>query len=151
MPGVEDFLIGEHPRTLDERYRVSIPSEFADLLTAESTDCILAKERPGCLSLWSALTGRPGWMKAWNWSSKKFAREGFKKDRRGAIARPSALDQAPNSAIGRTRTVANTRGFSRVPRRGAKRRNIDYRSGSVHRNLAVCRMDQISGNKDAQV
>ena len=54
MPGVEDFLLGEHPRTLDERWRVSIPSEFADLLTAESTDCILAKERPGCLSLWSA-------------------------------------------------------------------------------------------------
>ena len=54
MPGVEEFLLGEHPRTLDERYRVSIPSEFADLLTADSTDCILAKERPGCLSLWSA-------------------------------------------------------------------------------------------------
>jgi MraZ protein len=54
MPGVEDFLLGEHPRTLDERWRVSIPSEFADLLTAESADCILAKERPGCLSLWSA-------------------------------------------------------------------------------------------------
>ncbi len=54
MPAVEDFLLGEHPRTLDERWRVSIPSEFADLLTAESTDCILAKERPGCLSLWSA-------------------------------------------------------------------------------------------------
>jgi MraZ protein len=54
MPGVEDFLLGEHPRTLDERWRVSIPSEFADLLCAESADCILAKERPGCLSLWSA-------------------------------------------------------------------------------------------------
>jgi MraZ protein len=54
MPAVEDFLLGEHPRTLDERWRVSIPSEFADLLCAESTDCILAKERPGCLSLWSA-------------------------------------------------------------------------------------------------
>jgi MraZ protein len=54
MPGVEDFLLGEYPRTLDERWRISIPSEFADLLTAESTDCILAKERPGCLSLWSA-------------------------------------------------------------------------------------------------
>jgi MraZ protein len=54
MPAVEDFLLGEHPRTLDERWRVSIPSEFADLLSAESTDCILAKERPGCLSLWSA-------------------------------------------------------------------------------------------------
>jgi MraZ protein len=54
MPGTEEFLLGEHPRTLDERYRVSIPSEFADLLTAQSPDCILAKERPGCLSLWSA-------------------------------------------------------------------------------------------------
>ena len=54
MPAVEEFLLGEHPRTLDERWRVSIPSEFADLLTAESADCILAKERPGCLSLWSA-------------------------------------------------------------------------------------------------
>lgn len=54
MPGVEDFLLGEHPRTLDERWRVSIPSEFSDLLTVESPDCILAKERPGCLSLWSA-------------------------------------------------------------------------------------------------
>ena len=54
MPGVEEFLLGEHPRTLDERWRISIPSEFADLLTAESADCILAKERPGCLSLWSA-------------------------------------------------------------------------------------------------
>jgi MraZ protein len=55
MPGTEEFLLGEYPRTLDERWRVSIPSELADLLTAESPDCILAKERPGCLSLWSAL------------------------------------------------------------------------------------------------
>jgi MraZ protein len=55
MPGVEEFLIGEHPRTLDERYRASIPSEFADCLTAESADCILAKERPGWLSLWNAV------------------------------------------------------------------------------------------------
>ncbi|HEY4759273.1 MAG TPA: division/cell wall cluster transcriptional repressor MraZ [Thermoguttaceae bacterium] len=54
MAGPGEFLLGEFPRTLDERYRVSIPSELADLLTAESTDCILAKERPGCLSLWSA-------------------------------------------------------------------------------------------------
>jgi MraZ protein len=56
MPETDEFLLGEHPRTLDERYRVSIPSEFADLLTAQSSDCILAKERPGCLSLWSAPT-----------------------------------------------------------------------------------------------
>jgi MraZ protein len=39
---------------LDDRYRLSVPSELADPLTAEGNDCILAKERPGCLSLWSA-------------------------------------------------------------------------------------------------
>jgi MraZ protein len=53
MPDIEEFLLGEYPRTLDERYRISIPGEFSDLLTAQSSDCILAKERPGCLSLWS--------------------------------------------------------------------------------------------------
>ena len=51
MPAAEEFLLGEHPRTLDERWRVSIPGEFADVLSAGSADCILAKERPGCLSL----------------------------------------------------------------------------------------------------
>ena len=54
MPSTQEFLLGEFERTLDERYRLSIPSELGDLLTAESSDCILAKERPGCLSLWSA-------------------------------------------------------------------------------------------------
>lgn len=49
-----DFLLGEFERTLDERFRVSIPTELAEPLTAESADCILAKERPGCLSLWPA-------------------------------------------------------------------------------------------------
>ena len=72
------LLLGEHRRTLDERYRVSIPAAFADPLQADSQqadsqqadsqqadsqqadsqqaeagDCILAKERPGALSLWS--------------------------------------------------------------------------------------------------
>jgi MraZ protein len=50
----EELLLGEYPRTLDERFRISIPTEFADPLSAKSNDCILAKERPGCLSLWSA-------------------------------------------------------------------------------------------------
>lgn len=51
------FILGEHHRTLDERYRLAIPSEMAELLVGLSPDCILAKERLGCLSLWSA----PGW------------------------------------------------------------------------------------------
>jgi MraZ protein len=50
----QEFLLGEFERTLDERYRLSIPSELGDPLVAESAECILAKERPGCLSLWSA-------------------------------------------------------------------------------------------------
>ena len=54
MPVNSEFLLGEFERTLDERFRVSIPAELAELLTVGSTDCILAKERPGCLSLWSA-------------------------------------------------------------------------------------------------
>ena len=54
MPSVQEFLLGEFQRTLDERYRLSIPNELGDALVAESADCILAKERPGCLSLWSA-------------------------------------------------------------------------------------------------
>jgi MraZ protein len=54
MPGVQEFLLGEFLRTVDDRFRLSIPNELGDALVAESTDCILAKERPGCLSLWSA-------------------------------------------------------------------------------------------------
>ncbi|MDO4425528.1 MAG: division/cell wall cluster transcriptional repressor MraZ [Planctomycetia bacterium] len=51
-----DFILGEHQRTLDERYRVSIPMEMCDALThsIEGQECILTKERPGCLSLWNA-------------------------------------------------------------------------------------------------
>ena len=52
MTGSQEFLLGEYQRTLDDRYRLSIPNELGDALTAESTDCILAKERPGCISLW---------------------------------------------------------------------------------------------------
>ncbi len=54
MPGPPAFILGEFQRTLDDRYRLSLPSELGDVLCAESLDCILAKERPGCLSLWSA-------------------------------------------------------------------------------------------------
>ena len=53
MSQSSELILGEAQRTLDERFRLSLPSEMADGLTAE---CILAKERPGCLSLWSAQT-----------------------------------------------------------------------------------------------
>lgn len=47
-----DLLLGEFRRTLDERSRLSIPLELAQRLTSTSTRCVLAKERPGALSLW---------------------------------------------------------------------------------------------------
>lgn len=54
-----DLLIGEFVRTLDERYRVTLPQELVDPLVAEGTRLVLAKERFGCLSLWSAAVWKP--------------------------------------------------------------------------------------------
>ncbi len=54
MAEAAEFILGEYRRTVDDRFRLSIPSELADPLTVEGTDCILAKERSGSLSLWNA-------------------------------------------------------------------------------------------------
>ena len=53
MSASQEFILGEFSRTLDERHRLSIPSELADPLLSGAGRCILAKERPGCLSLWN--------------------------------------------------------------------------------------------------
>jgi MraZ protein len=50
----DEFILGEFQRTFDERYRLSIPSELMAGLGTRQVECILAKERPGCLSLWNA-------------------------------------------------------------------------------------------------
>ena len=54
MSSHETLLFGEHRRTLDQRYRLSIPSELAEQIQTSGSELILAKERPGCLSLWNA-------------------------------------------------------------------------------------------------
>jgi MraZ protein len=54
-----DLLIGEYVRTLDERYRVTLPQELVDPLLAGGARLVLAKERFGCLSLWSAAIWKP--------------------------------------------------------------------------------------------
>jgi MraZ protein len=51
MPERDEFILGEFQRTLDERYRLAIPVELLPGL-GDGANCILAKERPGCLSLW---------------------------------------------------------------------------------------------------
>ena len=60
MPQTAEFLLGEYPRSLDDRYRISLPSEMQDVLPV-GCECILAKERPGCLSLWRADTWQAKW------------------------------------------------------------------------------------------
>ncbi len=59
MAVATDLLIGEFPRTLDERYRVGLPAELFEPLTAAGQELVLAKERQGCLSLWNAATWKP--------------------------------------------------------------------------------------------
>jgi len=48
------FILGEYRRVLDDRFRVSIPAELVETLTAKGSNCFLAKERAGALSLWNA-------------------------------------------------------------------------------------------------
>jgi MraZ protein len=46
------FLTGEFKRTIDDRFRLQLPPEFASEVSDEDGDLIVAKERAGCLSLW---------------------------------------------------------------------------------------------------
>ncbi|MFM8736041.1 MAG: division/cell wall cluster transcriptional repressor MraZ [Pirellulales bacterium] len=59
MAAAADLLIGEFVRALDERHRLAIPSELLDPLLAAGPKLVLAKERAGCLSLWSAALWKP--------------------------------------------------------------------------------------------
>jgi MraZ protein len=59
MAAAADLLIGEYLRTLDERFRLAIPPELLDSLLASGPKLVLAKERAGCLSLWSAAIWKP--------------------------------------------------------------------------------------------
>ena len=54
MAAPNGFLQGEFIRTLDERFRLSIPRELVDALAVKSAGFVLVKERTGCLSLWPA-------------------------------------------------------------------------------------------------
>lgn len=59
MKAAADLLIGEYARTLDERFRLTLPPELTEPLLAAGPQLVLAKERVGCLSLWSATLWKP--------------------------------------------------------------------------------------------
>lgn len=46
------LILGEYRRSLDDRFRLSIPSELTASWGEKHVDCLLVKERPGCVSLW---------------------------------------------------------------------------------------------------
>jgi MraZ protein len=46
------FISGEARRTVDDRFRITLPPEMAEAVADSDGNCILAKERSGCLSLW---------------------------------------------------------------------------------------------------
>lgn len=56
QPGA--FLQGEFLRSLDERYRLTLPPELVEGMLGASEDALLVKERPGCLSLWPLEAGK---------------------------------------------------------------------------------------------
>ena len=51
-PGHIMFITGEVRRTIDDRFRLSLPTDFAEGISDEDGNLIVAKERTGCLSLW---------------------------------------------------------------------------------------------------
>ena len=50
----ETFVTGEYKRTLDDRYRLTLPQPMAEAVTDHAGETMIAKERDGCLSLWQA-------------------------------------------------------------------------------------------------
>lgn len=50
----EMLITGEVKRTLDERFRLNLPPEFAAAISDDEGNTIIVKERAGCLSLWRA-------------------------------------------------------------------------------------------------
>ena len=49
---IDAFITGEFKRTLDDRWRLTLTTDFAAAVADDEGGCILAKERAGCLSLW---------------------------------------------------------------------------------------------------
>ncbi|MEM6330396.1 MAG: division/cell wall cluster transcriptional repressor MraZ [Planctomycetota bacterium] len=47
------LIVGEASRAMDARHRVALPTDMAAALGGDNCECLLTKERPGCLSLWA--------------------------------------------------------------------------------------------------
>jgi MraZ protein len=61
MQSQQPLIVGEFARSLDDRYRLSVPNEMMELLAPEAKECVLVKERRGCLSLWNPESWKTRW------------------------------------------------------------------------------------------
>jgi MraZ protein len=59
MPDSDGLIQGEFVRTFDTRCRVTLPTGFVEALGGVETEVTLAKQRPGCLSVWNARRWNP--------------------------------------------------------------------------------------------
>jgi MraZ protein len=58
MASESNLIVGEFMRSIDDRFRLSLPPEFAETIAPQGDSiCVLAKERYGSLSVW----GRAAW------------------------------------------------------------------------------------------
>ena len=152
MAEPQAFLLGEFERTLDERYRLSVPSELGDLLTAESSDCILAKERPGCLSLWSAALWQAKLDEGVQLVQQKM-RAGRLDGKLSQVQMLGRLLSTRHRAVqlaGRGRLLI-PEGVSGVFRGGTQRGRAGGGSGHLHRAVAAGRLAEVPGAWDSQV
>jgi MraZ protein len=49
-----ELILGEFVRGIDDRFRITLPTELLDSRFDPQAEVVLAKEQPGCLSLWDA-------------------------------------------------------------------------------------------------
>ena len=56
MTETKKLIMGEFSRTVDDRYRLTLPDEFKEVFKPESGKCMIVKESPGYLSLWEEST-----------------------------------------------------------------------------------------------
>ncbi|MEZ6057459.1 MAG: division/cell wall cluster transcriptional repressor MraZ [Planctomycetaceae bacterium] len=71
---LSNLISGEVRRTLDERFRLSLPTEFAEAVTDAGDETLVVKEQFGCLSLWRAAEWRKRLQDGVDLLSEKIAR-----------------------------------------------------------------------------
>lgn len=68
------IISGEVRRTLDERFRLTLPPEFVEGVTDDAGETLVVKEQFGCLSLWRASEWRRRMQDGVDLLSEKIAR-----------------------------------------------------------------------------